>query len=450
MYTLMEIQMLRHQSLKICLTLLKKSRDDKIKLDETHSSTSFRLCVDEKYAEIVERSSSWPDYVQVMNWVFNNNSKSGRTRNADVNTTFSPRSGVAVWLPMMKPKYPSTPFHHKIGGERLRRGRNVLRAKVTGKETFNNEIEVKQVNSFNYLGGLITSGCKCDMNIKGRIAMGKDAYSKMKSILTNSKIRISTKLKLQTVNIPYLDLLISSLENQYSETESNSAQVSLALLHPFKLCKLTESSRLYFIDKLFLINQVYNLDNFETKALKNNEKPLLVKSHGLPLTRALLDVNTEILERESHPVRLKIKEALYIYKNKPAMNKQFNTFDHSLHLYSQYRHDSQQRAIHTNIIEPPMLRHFEYEPMPKEAILFNGEHVTTRHRTNVSVSLKICQPAPLPPFQKFSVGAYDRSHIIFHRPSINLTAFQHDAAIMRLGSLETDYFDVTSRGSKNV
>ncbi|ESO10148.1 hypothetical protein HELRODRAFT_168012 [Helobdella robusta] len=25
-------------------------------------------------------------------------------------TTFSPRSGVAVWLPMMKPKYPSTPF----------------------------------------------------------------------------------------------------------------------------------------------------------------------------------------------------------------------------------------------------------------------------------------------------------------------------------------------------
>ncbi|ESO08386.1 hypothetical protein HELRODRAFT_169213 [Helobdella robusta] len=62
-----------------------KRRDDKIKLDETHPSTSFRLCVDEKYAEIVERSSSWPNYVQVRNWVFNNNSKSGSTRNADVN-----------------------------------------------------------------------------------------------------------------------------------------------------------------------------------------------------------------------------------------------------------------------------------------------------------------------------------------------------------------------------
>ncbi|ESO00358.1 hypothetical protein HELRODRAFT_175768 [Helobdella robusta] len=34
---------------------------------------------------IVEISSSWPDYVQVMNWVFNNNSKSGSTRNVDVN-----------------------------------------------------------------------------------------------------------------------------------------------------------------------------------------------------------------------------------------------------------------------------------------------------------------------------------------------------------------------------
>ncbi|ESN96764.1 hypothetical protein HELRODRAFT_163879 [Helobdella robusta] len=31
-----------------------KRRDDKIKLDETRPSTSFRLCVDEKYAEIVE------------------------------------------------------------------------------------------------------------------------------------------------------------------------------------------------------------------------------------------------------------------------------------------------------------------------------------------------------------------------------------------------------------
>ncbi|ESN99102.1 hypothetical protein HELRODRAFT_162593 [Helobdella robusta] len=55
---------------------------------------------------------------------------------------------------------------------------------------------VKQVGNFNYLGSLITSGCKCDMNIKRIIAIAKYACSKMKNILTNSKIGISTKLKL--------------------------------------------------------------------------------------------------------------------------------------------------------------------------------------------------------------------------------------------------------------
>lgn len=67
----------------------------------------------------------------------------------------------------------------------------------------------------------------------------------------------------QTVYIPYLDSLISSLESRFSE--ANSAQFNLALLHPSKLCKLNCQE---FIDKLFLINQVYNnIDNFETEAL---------------------------------------------------------------------------------------------------------------------------------------------------------------------------------------
>ncbi|ESN91443.1 hypothetical protein HELRODRAFT_165476 [Helobdella robusta] len=90
--TLVIFQRLVHQMLlttlnqlilKFCYPVFER-RDDKIKLDETHSSTSFRLGVDEKYAEIVERSSSWLDYIQVRNWVFNNNRKNGSTRNADV------------------------------------------------------------------------------------------------------------------------------------------------------------------------------------------------------------------------------------------------------------------------------------------------------------------------------------------------------------------------------
>ncbi|ESO02921.1 hypothetical protein HELRODRAFT_174388 [Helobdella robusta] len=40
------------------------------------------------------------------------------------------------------------------------------------------------------------AGCKFDMDIKRRIAMAKDAHSKMKNILTNSKIIILARLKL--------------------------------------------------------------------------------------------------------------------------------------------------------------------------------------------------------------------------------------------------------------
>ncbi|ESN97535.1 hypothetical protein HELRODRAFT_177966 [Helobdella robusta] len=61
------------------------------------------------------------------------------------------------------------------------------------KEKF---LQVKQVNSINYLGSLITSGCKCDMEIERRIAMAKDEFPRMKNILTNSKIKISIKVKL--------------------------------------------------------------------------------------------------------------------------------------------------------------------------------------------------------------------------------------------------------------
>jgi len=38
----------------------------------------------------------------------------------------------------------------------------------------------------------ITSDSKCDQEIKRRIVLEKDAFSKMKSILTNSKITMAT------------------------------------------------------------------------------------------------------------------------------------------------------------------------------------------------------------------------------------------------------------------
>ena len=66
----------------------------------------------------------------------------------------------------------------------------------------------------------------------------------------------------QTVYIPYLDSLISSMESRFCE--ANSAQFNLALLHPSKLCKL---NRQQFKDTMSTINQVYHIDNFESEAL---------------------------------------------------------------------------------------------------------------------------------------------------------------------------------------
>ena len=55
--------------------------------------------------------------------------------------------------------------------------------------------QIKQVKKFKYLGFLITSDGKCTSEIKKRIAMSKDAFQKMKPILTNRNITMATKIR---------------------------------------------------------------------------------------------------------------------------------------------------------------------------------------------------------------------------------------------------------------
>ncbi|ESO08301.1 hypothetical protein HELRODRAFT_184060 [Helobdella robusta] len=112
--------------------------------------------------------------------------------------------GVSEYITQKSDKYIKLVFSHEKKREKNRHfdgytaldskspyssSRSGIKYAITSKN-------VKQVNSFNYLGSLITSDCKCDVDIKRRIAMTKNAYSKMKNVLTNSKIRLSTKLKL--------------------------------------------------------------------------------------------------------------------------------------------------------------------------------------------------------------------------------------------------------------
>ena len=64
---------------------------------------------------------------------------------------------------------------------------------------------MKQVDTFKYLGFTITPDARCDTEIKKRIALFKDTFTKMKSIFTNRNIKVS-------------------LQNQHSET--------LQMVHP--------------------------------------------------------------------------------------------------------------------------------------------------------------------------------------------------------------------------
>ena len=54
---------------------------------------------------------------------------------------------------------------------------------------------IKQVKKFRYLGYMITSDGRCTAEIKRRIGMAKDSFNKMKPVLTNRNISMSTKIK---------------------------------------------------------------------------------------------------------------------------------------------------------------------------------------------------------------------------------------------------------------
>ena len=53
---------------------------------------------------------------------------------------------------------------------------------------------IKQVTNFKYLGCTITPDAKCDTEIKKRMAISKDTFSKMKAVFTNRNISLNTKL----------------------------------------------------------------------------------------------------------------------------------------------------------------------------------------------------------------------------------------------------------------
>src|SRR6218665_2525869 len=63
--------------------------------------------------------------------------------------------------------------------------------------------ELEQVGKFCYLGSMITSDAKCHVEIRGRIAMGKDAFYKRKELLRE---KLNTNHKPEEANNQVYDM----------------------------------------------------------------------------------------------------------------------------------------------------------------------------------------------------------------------------------------------------
>ncbi|ESO07471.1 hypothetical protein HELRODRAFT_169997 [Helobdella robusta] len=111
--------------------------------------------------------------------------------------------------------------------------------------------------------------------------------------------------------------------------------------------------------------------------------------HHQPLTRNILDPNTTILDYEPDPVRLKIKEALHINKHKPSLNKQYNSFDHTLQLFSQYHDLTLTVAVGVDPQDLRVPQRYKYHPTLNTFQPINTQFVTQRHPTTVIASLDV-------------------------------------------------------------
>ena len=66
--------------------------------------------------------------------------------------------------------------------------------------------KIKQVNWFRYVGSLITADSRSDGEIKRRIAISRETFSKLKKILCNPKITIPNRLRmLECYVLPILE-----------------------------------------------------------------------------------------------------------------------------------------------------------------------------------------------------------------------------------------------------
>ena len=53
---------------------------------------------------------------------------------------------------------------------------------------------IKQVDKFKYLGSMMTVDGRCENEIRQRIGIAKNAFGKMRNMVTNRHVRIETRI----------------------------------------------------------------------------------------------------------------------------------------------------------------------------------------------------------------------------------------------------------------
>ena len=74
-----------------------------------------------------------------------------------------------------------------------------------------NDVQLEQVENFDYLGSLLTTVCRCEKEIKKRIILAKKAFINKRNILTNKSI--STKLKKRFIKTYVWSILLYGCES---------------------------------------------------------------------------------------------------------------------------------------------------------------------------------------------------------------------------------------------
>ncbi|ESN91339.1 hypothetical protein HELRODRAFT_165361 [Helobdella robusta] len=108
--------------------------------------------------------------------------------------------------------------------------------------------------------------------------------------------------------------------------------------------------------------------------------------HHMPLTRTILDSNITILDSVLNTGRLKIREALYINKYKPTLNKQYNIL-HTLQLFSQYRELIPTIAVENKPADVSVPTRYEYRSKSDNFRPVNTQFLTSRPKSMVITSL---------------------------------------------------------------